>query len=62
MDLLEQAREVSQNCLALAKTIPSRINKCGSAVRGKHHSTAPAMAGTRARPRVASASQRGVVP
>jgi len=55
--LLEQARELLGSC----ETIPSRINKRGSAVRGKHHSTAPAMAGTRAQPRVASAFQRGVV-
>jgi hypothetical protein len=47
--------------LGSCETIPSRINKRGSAVRGKHHSTAPAMAGTRAQPRVASAFQRGVV-
>ncbi len=58
MDLLEQAREL----LGSRETIQSRINKRGSAVRGEHHSTAPAMAGTRARPRVASASQRGAVP
>jgi len=57
VDLLEQARELLGSC----ETIPSRINKRGSAVRGQHHSTAPAMAGTRAQFRVMPALQQGVV-